>query len=209
MIRPLQYEIHGGQSQFLQIILRPNECVLAEHTAVSWFSECLTHQNQDNSIPWLMSLEDIRLPILCNQTQQIGYAGLAQRAGKIFVIKFCDDSMKSSSVNCVPDFFLCASSEVRVLHSPIKTLLRSSRLQGNSVVVRHCSGPGGSFLFLQSSGEIVTKELEVNESLTLKFSCLAAYSDTVIVSTATLSHGSASLAQAGDGFVTLKVRDSP
>ena len=176
----IKYVVDGSEVQHLQVILRPDEKVYFLVESFCWSSEnIITNHSYLGIISIFSSFlsSDTTLGTASNSGTSDGFIGVGNSTfGRIFEYKILPDSPK---IVCISSNFLVASFSLSVklgLVIPIGPLasipLRYFEISPNN-------SPGS--LFMQSCSQIMVRELNNEETIIMKLSCLVAFERTCTI----------------------------
>ncbi|XP_028960372.2 uncharacterized protein [Malus domestica] len=157
----IPFQILGGEAQLVQIMLKPEEKVIAKP------------ENEGSMWQWTFG-KTVSSIVFCNAGPGDGFVGIA--APSLARVLPIDLAMFGGEILCQPDAFLCSVNDVRVSN----TLDQRARnvIPGPEIFLRQkLSGQGLAFIL--GGGSVVQKNLEVGEVLSVDVSCIAAVTATV------------------------------
>ncbi|KAF3529666.1 hypothetical protein DY000_02038749 [Brassica cretica] len=153
------FQILGGEAQVVQIMLKPQEKVIAKPGSMCYMSGSIgmentyTPEQEVGVVQWVLG-KSVSSVLLRNTGQTDGFVGIA--APSLARILPIDLAMFGGDILCQPDAFLCSVHDVKVV---------------NSVYQRHRARN------IAAAG--AEKNLEVGEVLTIDVSCIAALTPTI------------------------------
>ncbi|GKV38019.1 hypothetical protein SLEP1_g45976 [Rubroshorea leprosula] len=197
----IPFQILGGEAQVVQIMLKPQEKVVAKPGSMCFMSGSIEMENTyvpENEVgvwQWLFG-KNVTSIVLHNPGSNDGFVGIA--APSLARILPIDLAMFGGHLLCQPDAFLCSVNDVKVNNtvdhrarnvvSGVEGFLRQ-KLSGNGLAFIVAGGSGMhhitdsyscgkkffAFLFLL----VVQKNLEADEVLSVDVSCIVALTTTV------------------------------
>ncbi|KAH0902579.1 hypothetical protein HID58_042082, partial [Brassica napus] len=171
------FQILGGEAQVVQIMLKPQEKVIAKPGSMCYMSGSIgmentyTPEQEVGVVQWVLG-KSVNSVLLRNTGQTDGFVGIA--APSLARILPMDLAMFGGDILCQPDAFLCSVHDVKVVNSVYQRhRARNIAAAGAEVFLRQrLSGQG--LAFITAGGSVVQKNLEVGEVLTIDVSCIAA-----------------------------------
>ncbi|CAN6915542.1 hypothetical protein Bca4012_088463 [Brassica carinata] len=171
------FQILGGEAQVVQIMLKPQEKVIAKPGSMCYMSGSIEMENtytpeqEVGVVQWVLG-KSVSSVLLRNTGQTDGFVGIA--APSLARILPMDLAMFGGDILCQPDAFLCSVHDVKVVNSVYQRhRARNIAAAGAEVFLRQrLSGQG--LAFITAGGSVVQKNLEVGEVLTIDVSCIAA-----------------------------------
>uniref|UniRef100_A0A7N0VMY1 Altered inheritance of mitochondria protein 24, mitochondrial n=1 Tax=Kalanchoe fedtschenkoi TaxID=63787 RepID=A0A7N0VMY1_KALFE len=185
------FQILGGEAQIVQIMLKPDEKIIARPGSVCYMSGSMEMENvyqPENEAgiwQWLLG-KNVSSIVVRNSGQSDGFVGIA--APSLARILPIDLALFGGEILCQPDAFLCSINDVkvsnvvnqRIRNIPDGVEVRLGNIPGARGFLRqNISGRG--LAFTVAGGSAVQKNLEVGEVLAVDVSCIAAVSSTVDV----------------------------
>ncbi|CAN7072104.1 unnamed protein product [Brassica oleracea var. botrytis] len=176
------FQILGGEAQVVQIMLKPQEKVIAKPGSMCYMSGSIgmentyTPEQEVGVVQWVLG-KSVNSVLLRNTGQTDGFVGIA--APSLARILPIDLAMFGGDILCQPDAFLCSVHDVKVVNSVYQRhRARNIAAAGAEVFLRQrLSGQG--LAFITAGGSVVQKNLEVGEVLTIDVSCIAALTPTI------------------------------
>lgn len=176
------FQILGGEAQVVQIMLKPQEKVIAKPGSMCYMScsigmeNTYTPEQEVGVVQWVLG-KSVSSVLLRNTGQTDGFVGIA--APSLARILPIDLAMFGGDILCQPDAFLCSVHDVKVVNSVYQRhRARNIAAAGAEVFLRQrLSGQG--LAFITAGGSVVQKNLEVGEVLTIDVSCIAALTPTI------------------------------
>ncbi|KAF5183631.1 Tryptophan rna-binding attenuator protein-like protein, partial [Thalictrum thalictroides] len=116
----IPFQILGGEAQIVQIMLKPQEKVIAKPGSMCYMSGSIQmenvylHENDGGMWQWLFG-KSMTSVVLYNSGQNDGFVGIA--APSLSRIIPIDLAMFGGEMLCQPDAFLCSINEVTVTNS--------------------------------------------------------------------------------------------
>uniref|UniRef100_A0A7N0U048 Altered inheritance of mitochondria protein 24, mitochondrial n=1 Tax=Kalanchoe fedtschenkoi TaxID=63787 RepID=A0A7N0U048_KALFE len=187
----IPFQILGGEAQIVQIMLKPDEKVIARPGSICYMSGSMEMENvyqPENEAgiwQWLLG-KTVSGVVVRNSGQSDGFVGIA--APSLARILPIDLAVLGGEILCQPDAFLCSVYDVKVSNAvnqrirniPDGVEVRLNNIPGVQGFLRQkLSGRG--LAFVVAGGSAVQKNLEVGEVLSVDVSCIAAVSSTVDV----------------------------
>ncbi|KAL7182738.1 hypothetical protein ACSBR1_041429 [Camellia fascicularis] len=155
----IPFQILGGEAQIVQIMLKPQEKVIAKPGMWQWlFGKSVTSM------------------VLLNTGSSDGFVGIA--APSLARILPIDLAMFGGELLCQPDAFLCSINDVKVTNT-VDQRAHNVIAGAEGFLRQKLSGQG--LAFIVAGGSVVQKNLEVGEILAVDVSCIVALSATVNV----------------------------
>ncbi|CAF2150554.1 uncharacterized protein LOC103868179 [Brassica rapa] len=176
------FQILGGEAQVVQIMLKPQEKVIAKPGSMCYMSGSIEMENtytpeqEVGVVQWVLG-KSVSSVLLRNTGQNDGFVGIA--APSLARILPIDLAMFGGDILCQPDAFLCSVHDVKVVNSVYQRhRARNIAAAGAEVFLRQrLSGQG--LAFITAGGSVVQKNLEVGEVLTIDVSCIAALTPSI------------------------------
>ncbi|KAG2238983.1 hypothetical protein Bca52824_089843 [Brassica carinata] len=176
------FQILGGEAQVVQIMLKPQEKVIAKPGSMCYMSGSIEMENtytpeqEVGVVQWVLG-KSVSSVLLRNTGQNDGFVGIA--APSLARILPVDLAMFGGDILCQPDAFLCSLRDVKVVNSVYQRhRARNIAAAGAEVFLRQrLSGQG--LAFITAGGSVVQKNLEVGEVLTIDVSCIAALTPSI------------------------------
>ncbi|AEE83888.1 Tryptophan RNA-binding attenuator protein-like protein [Arabidopsis thaliana] len=166
------FQILGGEAQVVQIMLKPQEKVIAKPGSMCYMSGSIemdntyTPEQEVGVVQWILG-KSVSSIVLRNTGQNDGFVGIA--APSLARILPLDLAMFGGDILCQPDAFLCSVHDVKV----VNTVYQRHR-------ARNIAAAGAEGLaFIIAGGSVVQKNLEVGEVLTIDVSCIAALTPSI------------------------------
>ncbi|XP_059640581.1 uncharacterized protein LOC132282807 [Cornus florida] len=175
------FQILGGEAQIVQIMLKPQEKIIAKPGSMCYMSGSVqmenvyVPENEAGMWQWLFgkSLSSI---VLLNTGSSDGFVGIA--APSLARILPIDLAMFGGEILCQPDAFLCSINDVKV-NNTVDQRARNVVAGAEGYLRQKISGQG--LAFIAAGGSVVQKNLDVDEVLAVDMSCVVAMSATVNV----------------------------
>ncbi len=180
----IEFVLHGDDLQTVEVVLDPEESVIAEAGAMNWMEDGIQFEARmgDGSKPSggffsgllgvgkrLLTGESLFMTHFTNQSTQIRkVAFAAPYPGKIMPI---DLGKVGGSVTCQKDAFLCAALGTEVTVTFNKRI-GAGFFGGEGFILQRLKGDG--MAFLHAGGTIVEKELN-GESLRIDTGCIVGF----------------------------------
>ncbi|XP_022957926.1 uncharacterized protein LOC111795568 isoform X2 [Cucurbita pepo subsp. pepo] len=164
----IPFQILGGEAQVVQIMLKPQEKVIARPGSMCFMSGSIEMENvflPENEVGvwhWLFG-KSVTSIILRNSGTSDGYVGVAA---------------PSLARILPPDAFLCSVNDVKVTDTAYHRV-RNVTTSVEGFLRQKLSGQGLAFIL--GGGSVVQKNLEVGEVLSVDISCILAMTTTIDV----------------------------
>ncbi|KAL6183436.1 PREDICTED: uncharacterized protein LOC101296864 [Fragaria vesca subsp. vesca] len=177
----IAFQILGGEAQLVQIMLKPEEKVIAKPGSMCFMSGSIEMENvfvPENEVgvwQWLFG-KTVSSVVFHNNGQGDGFVGIA--APSLARILPIDLAMFGGEILCQPDAFLCSVNDVKVSNT-VDQRARNIIPGAEGFLRQKLSGQGLAFII--AGGSVVQKNLEVGEVLSVDVSCIAAVTTTVNV----------------------------
>ncbi|KAG6579401.1 uncharacterized protein LOC111430310 isoform X1 [Cucurbita moschata] len=177
----IPFQILGGEAQVVQIMLKPQEKVIARPGSMCFMSGNIEMENvflPENEVGvwhWLFG-KSVTSIVLRNSGTSDGYVGIA--APSLARILPIDMAMFGGELLCQPDAFLCSVNDVKV-NNTIDHRVRNVVTGVEGFLRQKLSGQGLAFIL--GGGSVVQKNLEVGEVLAVDISCIVAMTTTIDV----------------------------
>lgn len=175
------FQILGGEAQIVQIMLKPQEKIIAKPGSMCYMSGSIqmeniyVPENEAGMTQWLFG-KSVTSIVLHNTGSTDGFVGIAvpslARVLPIDLAKF------GGEILCQPDAFLCSINDVKV-NSTIDQRARNMVPSAEGFLRQRISGQG--LAFIVGGGSVVQKNLNVGEVLSVDISSIVAISSTVNV----------------------------
>lgn len=187
----VDYQIHGHDTQFVEIELDPGESVVAESGSMLFMDDGIVMNtilgdgsNQQKHSGILGSLlgagkrlitgEGLFMTVFTNQghgKKRVGFS--APYPGKIIPM---DLAQKGGMLICQRDAFLCAAKGVSIGIAFQKNIM-SGFFGGEGFILQKLEGDG--LTFIHAGGTVFEKELERGQSLYVDTGCVVAFQPSV------------------------------
>ncbi|XP_022154818.1 uncharacterized protein LOC111021980 [Momordica charantia] len=177
----IPFQILGGEAQVVQIMLKPQEKVIARPGSMCFMSGSIEMENvylPENEVGvwhWLFG-KSVSSIVLRNSGTSDGYVGIA--APSLARILPIDMAMFGGQLLCQPDAFLCSVNDVKV-NNTVDPRVRNVITGVEGFLRQKLSGQGLAFIL--GGGSVVQKNLEVGEVLSVDISCIVALTTTIDV----------------------------
>ncbi|XP_057478424.1 uncharacterized protein LOC130765862 [Actinidia eriantha] len=177
----IPFQILGGEAQIVQIMLKPQEKVIAKPGCMCYMSGSIqienvyVPENEAGMWQWLFG-KSVASIFLLNSGSSDGFVGIA--APFLARILPIDLAMFGGELLCQPDAFLCSINDVKVTNT-VDQRAHNVVVGAEGFLRQKLSGQGVAFIV--AGGSVVQKNLEVGEVLTVDVSCVVALSATVNV----------------------------
>ncbi|CAL0312309.1 unnamed protein product [Lupinus luteus] len=175
----IPFQILGGEAQVVQIMLKPQEKVIAKPGSMCFMSGSIEMENaylpenEGGSWQWLFG-KTITNIVLRNSGPSDGFVGIA--APSFARILPIDLAMFNGEILCQPDAFLCSVNDVKVINT-VDQRGRNIVAGAEGFLRQKLCGQGLAFIL--ASGSVVQKSLEIGEVLAVDVSCIVAVTRTV------------------------------
>ncbi|WOG90360.1 hypothetical protein DCAR_0209604 [Daucus carota subsp. sativus] len=175
------FQILGGEAQIVQIMLKPQEKIIAKAGSMCYMSgqivmeNVFVPENEAGVWQWLFgkSLSNI---VFLNSGTSDEFVGIA--APSLARILPIDLALFGGELLCQPDAFLCSINDVKV-NNAVDPRARNVVPGVEGFLRQKLSGQG--LAFIVGGGTVVQKSLEVGEVLSVDVSSIIALSGTVNV----------------------------
>ncbi|KAH9777158.1 Altered inheritance of mitochondria protein 24 [Citrus sinensis] len=177
----IPFQILGGEAQVCQIMLKPQEKVVARPGSMCFMSGSMEMENiyiPENEVgmwQWLFG-KTITSVVLRNPGPSDGFVGIA--APSLARILPIDLAMFGGELLCQPDAFLCSVNDVKVSNT-LDQRVRNVIGGIEGFLRQKLTGQGLAFIL--AGGSVVQKNLEVGEVITVDVSCIVAVTSSVNV----------------------------
>ncbi|XWS49123.1 hypothetical protein CRYUN_Cryun13aG0136700 [Craigia yunnanensis] len=177
----IPFQILGGEAQIVQIMLKPQEKVIAKPGSMCFMSGSIEMENTyvpENEVgmwQWLFG-KSITSIALRNPGPSDGFVGIA--APSLARILPIDLAMFAGELLCQPDAFLCSINDVKV-NNTVDQRPRNVVTGVEGFLRQKLSGQGLAFII--AGGSVVQKNLEVGEVLAVDVSCIVALTASIDV----------------------------
>ncbi|KAL9433838.1 hypothetical protein AB3S75_028640 [Citrus x aurantiifolia] len=177
----IPFQILGGEAQVVQIMLKPQEKVVARPGSMCFMSGSMEMENiyiPENEVgmwQWLFG-KTITSVVLRNPGPSDGFVGIA--APSLARILPIDLAMFGGELLCQPDAFLCSVNDVKVSNT-LDQRVRNVIGGIEGFLRQKLTGQGLAFIL--AGGSVVQKNLEVGEVITVDVSCIVAVTSSVNV----------------------------
>ncbi|XP_010932760.1 uncharacterized protein [Elaeis guineensis] len=173
------FQILGGESQILQIMLKSQEKVTAKPGTMCYMSGSI--QMDNNYLPeneggfwqWLFG-KSVTSIVLFNSGSEDGFVGIAAPSpARILPI---DLANFGGEILCQPDAFLCSVNDVTV-SSTVDQRARNIEVGAEAILKQKLIGQG--LAFLVGGGSVAQKILASGEVLVVDAACIVAMTNTI------------------------------
>ncbi|KAM7525525.1 hypothetical protein LguiA_015427 [Lonicera macranthoides] len=177
----IPFQILGGEAQIVQIMLKPQEKVIARPGSMCYMSgsvqmeNTFSPENEGGIWQWLFGKNLMNI-VLLNTGSSDGFVGIA--APSLARILPIDLAIFGSEMLCQPDAFLCSINDVKVSNM-VDHRARNIVAGVEGFLRQKISGQG--LAFIVGGGSVVQKNLEVGEVLSVDVSSIVAMSATIDV----------------------------
>ncbi|KAG5588938.1 hypothetical protein H5410_039452 [Solanum commersonii] len=175
------FQILGGEAQIVQIMLKPQERIIAKPGSMCYMSGSIqmenvyATENEAGVWQWLFGKNTTSI-VLHNTGTTDGFVGIA--APSLARILPIDLAKFGGEILCQPDAFLCSINDVKVSNT-IDQRPRNLVASAEGFLRQKISGQG--LAFVVGGGSVVQKNLEVGEVLAVDVPSIVALSSTVNV----------------------------
>ena len=185
----IDFEVFGDDLQFVEIILDPNETVIAEAGAMMYMTRGIQMETQlgDGSKPnagfmskllqagsRLLTGESLFMTAFTARSMQREHVAFAAPyPGKIVPI---DLTQLGGTMICQKDSFLCAAKGTSI-GVEFTRRLGAGFFGGEGFILERLTGDG--LAFVHAGGTIVEKQLQAGETMRVDTGCLVAFQPTV------------------------------
>ncbi|BAA97176.1 unnamed protein product [Arabidopsis thaliana] len=176
------FQILGGESQVVQIMLKSEEKVIAKPASMCYMSGSIEMENtytpeqEVGVLQWILG-KSVSSVVLRNTGQNDGFVGIA--APYLARILPIDLAMFGGEILCQPDAFLCSVHDVKVVNSVDQRARNIVAAGAEGFLRQRLSGQGLAFIL--AGGSVVQKVLEVGEVFSIDVSCIAALTPSIDV----------------------------
>ncbi|GAV72821.1 AIM24 domain-containing protein [Cephalotus follicularis] len=177
----IAFQILGGEAQVLQIMLKPQEKVVARPGSMCFMSGSIEMENvyipeiEVGMWQWIFG-KRVTSIVLRNAGSTDGFIGIA--APSLARILPIDLAMFGGELLCQPDAFLCSVNDVKVSNT-VDQRARNVVAGVEGFLRQKLSGQG--LAFIVAGGSVVQKNLDVGEVLAVDVSCIVALTSLVNV----------------------------
>ena len=185
----IEYEIHGDDLQFVEVILDPNEAVVAEAGGMMYMEDGMEMEtifgdgsSQQSGI-WgallgagkrLITGESLFMTVFQNRSPRKGKVAFgAPYPGKIVPVKLSD---VGGELICQKDSFLCAAKGVS-LGIAFQRRIGAGLFGGEGFIMQRLQGDG--WAFIHAGGTLMERTLAPGETLRIDTGCVVAFQNTV------------------------------
>ncbi|KAK2983006.1 hypothetical protein RJ640_012881 [Escallonia rubra] len=175
------FQILGGEAQIVQIMLKPQEKIIAKPGSMCYMSGSIqmenvfVPENEGGMWQWLFG-KSVTSIVFHNTGSSDGFVGIA--APSLARILPIDLAMFGGELLCQPDAFLCSINDVKVSNT-FDQRARNVLAGVEGFLRQKLSGQG--LAFVVGGGSVVQKNLEMGEVLYVDVSSIVALSSTVNV----------------------------
>ncbi|GER34748.1 tryptophan RNA-binding attenuator protein-like [Striga asiatica] len=175
------FQILGGEAQIVQIMLKPQEKVIAKPGSMCYMSGSIqmdnvyVPENEAGVWQWLFG-KSVTSIVLHNTGSSDGFVGIA--APTLAKILPIDLALFGGEMLCQPDAFLCSINDVKV-NNTVDPRARNVLTSAEGFLRQKISGQG--LAFIVGGGSVVQKNLEVGEVLAVDVSSIVAVSSSLNV----------------------------
>ncbi|KAG6782376.1 hypothetical protein POTOM_011775 [Populus tomentosa] len=177
----IPFQILGGEAQMVQIMLKPQEKIIAKPGSMCFMSGSIEMENvliPENEVgvwQWFFG-KAVTSVIFRNPGPGDGFVGIATPSlARILPI---DLAKFGGEILCLPDAFLCSINDVKVSNA-LDHRARNVMPNIEGFLRQKLTGQGLAFIL--AGGSVAQKVLEVGEVLAVDVSCIAALNTTVNV----------------------------
>ncbi|KAL7160473.1 hypothetical protein ABFS83_01G097300 [Erythranthe nasuta] len=175
------FQILGGEAQIVQIMLKPQEKIIAKPGSMCYMSGSVqmenvyVPENEAGVLQWLLG-KSVTSIVLHNTGSTDGFVGIA--APTLARILPIDLALFGGDMLCQPDAFLCSINDVKV-NNTLDQRARNVITTAEGFLRQKISGQG--LAFIVGGGSVVQKNLEVGEVLLVDVASIVAVSASVNV----------------------------
>ncbi|EYU19307.1 hypothetical protein ABFS82_01G098500 [Erythranthe guttata] len=175
------FQILGGEAQIVQIMLKPQEKIIAKPGSMCYMSGSVqmenvyVPENEAGVLQWLLG-KSVTSIVLHNTGSTDGFVGIA--APTLARILPIDLALFGGDMLCQPDAFLCSINDVKV-NNTLDQRARNVITTAEGFLRQKISGQG--LAFIVGGGSVVQKNLEVGEVLAVDVASIVAVSASVNV----------------------------
>ncbi|KAG8382436.1 hypothetical protein BUALT_Bualt05G0077100 [Buddleja alternifolia] len=175
------FQILGGEAQIVQIMLKPQEKIIAKPGSMCYMSGSIqmenfyVPENEAGIWQWVFG-KSVANIVLHNTGQTDGFVGIA--APTLARILPIDLALFGGQMLCQPDAFLCSINDVKV-NNTVDQRARNAITSAEGFLRQKISGQG--LAFIVGGGSVVQKNLEVGEVLAVDVSSIVAVSASINV----------------------------
>ncbi|XP_052307516.1 uncharacterized protein LOC7471637 isoform X2 [Populus trichocarpa] len=177
----IPFQILGGEAQMVQIMLKPQEKIIAKPGSMCFMSGSIEMENvliPENEVgvwQWFFG-KAVTSVIFRNPGPSDGFVGIATPSlARILPI---DLAKFGGEILCLPDAFLCSINDVKVSNA-LDHRARNVMPNIEGFLRQKLTGQGLAFIL--AGGSVAQKVLEVGEVLAVDVSCIVALNTTVNV----------------------------
>ncbi|XP_057810350.1 uncharacterized protein LOC131024825 [Salvia miltiorrhiza] len=175
------FQILGGEAQIVQIMLKPQEKIIAKPGSMCYMSGSIQMENvyipENEAGVWQWVLgKSVTSIVLQNTGSTDGFVGIA--APTLARILPIDLALFGGEMLCQPDAFICSINDVKV-NNTVDQRARNVITSVEGFLRQKISGQG--LAFIVGGGSVVQKNLEVGEVLAVDVSSIVAVSASVNV----------------------------
>ncbi|KAF8380527.1 hypothetical protein HHK36_028014 [Tetracentron sinense] len=186
----IPFQILGGEAQIVQIMLKPQEKVIAKpgkfpstgspfYGSMCYMSGSVQMENvyppenEGSMWQWLFG-KSMTSIVLLNSGPNDGFVGIA--APSLARILPIDLAVFGGEILCQPDAFLCSVNDVTVTNT-VDQRARNVVAGAEGILRQKLAGQG--LAFIVAGGSVVQKNMEVGEVLVVDVSCIVAMTPTI------------------------------
>jgi uncharacterized protein (TIGR00266 family) len=185
----IEYDIHGDDLQFVEVVLDPMEAVVAEAGGMMYMEDGIEmqtifgdgSQQQSGFLGALLGAgkrlltgESLFMTVFLNRSQRRNKVAFgAPYPGKIVPVKL---SELGGELICQKDSFLCAAKGVSV-GIAFQKRLSVGFFGGEGFIMQRLQGDG--WAFVHAGGTLMARDLAPGETLRVDTGCVVAYQNTV------------------------------
>ncbi|GLJ17720.1 hypothetical protein SUGI_0309270 [Cryptomeria japonica] len=174
------FQILGGEAQIVQIMLKPQEKVLAKAGTMCYMSGSIQMENvlppENNGggmWQWVFG-KSVANTEFINGGSQDGFVGVA--APSLSRILPIDLATFNGEIICQPDSFICSVNDVTVT-TMVNRRARPGIFGGEGILRQKLVGRG--LAFIAAGGSVVQKNLAPGEALVVDAACIVAMTSTI------------------------------
>ncbi|CAI9772465.1 unnamed protein product [Fraxinus pennsylvanica] len=168
------FQILGSEAQIVQIMLKPQEKVIAKPGTMCYMSDSVqmenvyAPENEAGVLQWVFG-KSVTSIVIQNKGSADGFVGIA--APSLARIIPIDLAMFGGEMLCQPDAFLCSINDVKI-NNTVDPRARNVIASAEGFLRQKISGQG--LAFVVGGGSVVQKNLDVDEVLSVDMSSIVA-----------------------------------
>ncbi|XP_077245241.1 uncharacterized protein LOC143885123 isoform X1 [Tasmannia lanceolata] len=175
----IPFQILGGEAQIVQIMLKPQEKVIARPGSMCYTSGSIQMENvyipenEGGMWQWLFG-RSVTSVVLLNPGPHDGFVGIA--APSLARILPIDLATFGGEILCQSDAFLCSVNDVKVTSTVEQ---RARNVVGGVEGILRQKLEGQGLAFIVAGGSVVQKNLDVGEVMVVDAACIVAMTATI------------------------------